>query len=206
MTRSARSSLLLGTAALLVLTGSAPALSASILNGAFDTFVPSNDTGGAWTSSNIDANGGWRSNTTENSFENFFILNQSGQSLTDPTLEQTVLDLVVGQRYTVTGDFEPFRERPILPLRPTFGVEIIDLALNEYKLVTPAIRSFRLNFVATSTSHVLRLTGERNGVDTAYAVDNVSIALPEPGAALLLLGVGAALVGRAWLRDSKPHA
>jgi hypothetical protein len=57
-----------------------------IANGDFSTFVPSNSTGGGWTSSLIATNGGWRSTTRENSFEDFFIINWNG-TRTDPTIE-----------------------------------------------------------------------------------------------------------------------
>ncbi len=65
-----------------------------VINGDFSTLVPSNGTGGGWTSANIDGNGGWRS-TNGNPGGNF-IINQAGQVATDPTLSQLVSGFTVG--------------------------------------------------------------------------------------------------------------
>jgi hypothetical protein len=59
-----------------------------ITNGDFETFVPSNGTGGGWTSSNLDGAGGWRA--SGGNPDEHFVLNQAGQALTDPTISQTV--------------------------------------------------------------------------------------------------------------------
>ena len=75
----------------------------SITNGTFDTFVPSNGTGGGWTTSNVDGGGGHR--TTGGNPGSFFILNDAGQAGTDPTISQTITGLTPGLTYTITGDY-----------------------------------------------------------------------------------------------------
>lgn len=201
MGHSIRSVLL--TCALLVLGASNPARATLITNGSFDDFVPSNATGGSWTTSHIDANGGWRSTTSENSFENFFIINENGPVNSDPSLSQTIAGLVVGQSYTVTGEFESFRPSDGNPAARAFGVEIVGLVLTEYRRPPSLLGSFELEFVATSATHVLRLTAERNGDDSAYAVDNIAMIetppVAEPGAALSLAGgLGLLAAARRW--------
>lgn len=182
MSRASLSILLLPT-----LIGLAfPAAALPISNGDFSTFVPSNGSGGGWSSEIIDANGGWRSTTSENSFENFFILNNNGGGA-DPALTQTLLGLSVGEFYTVTGEFESFRPNDGDPSALSFGVEIVGVALQEFMRPPALLGAFELTFQAVSTSHVLRLTAERNGDDSAYAVDNIAVsAVPEASTGLLL--------------------
>jgi len=74
-----------------------------IVNGTFDVEVPTNGTGGGWTSGNNDGLGGWKSG-----FGNpapSFRLNQAGQLATDPFVEQTVSGLSVGTIYLLSGDY-----------------------------------------------------------------------------------------------------
>src|SRR5689334_18448533 len=71
----------------------APSASAQVLtNGSFDVEVPSNGTGGGWTSTIIDFQGGWRA--TGGNPGARFILNDSGQVATDPTLTQVITGLL----------------------------------------------------------------------------------------------------------------
>jgi probable HAF family extracellular repeat protein len=181
---------LFGVGLLVGVLAGAPTADASFVNGDFAIFVPINGTGGGWTSSLVDTAGGWRSTTSENSFEGFFILNSNGSG-TDPTLTQAISGLGVGGRYTVRGEFESFRPGNGDPDAFSFGVEIVGLALREYKRPASLLGSFELSFQATATTHTLRLTAERNGDDSSYAVDNVVIInlLPPLGGASFI-GLG----------------
>lgn len=184
-------------AAGLLLASAAGAEAAVIVNGDFDVTVPSNGTGGGWTSFNIDGAGGWRTATPAfvavNDFTNFFIINDAGQPGSDPTLQQTVTGLVIGETYRITGDYE--RAYPTFGngTLASFGVEIVELGLlNAFG--SPAgggSAPWSIVFTASQTEHLLRLTAERNGDDSSYAVDNIAISqVPEPAAGgLLLLGL-----------------
>jgi hypothetical protein len=176
----------------------APAHAAVIQNGSFDAVVPSNGTGGSWTSANIDFNGGWRAAPQNNvdDFANYFIINDAGQAGSDPTLEQLVGGLTIGSTYRITGDYERAFAGFGNGSLPSFGVEIADLGMLE-AFGTPAgagSAPFSIEFTATATEHLLRLTAERGGDDSSYAVDNIAIAevvasVPAP-AAIGLFGLG----------------
>lgn len=141
--------------------------------------------------------------------DNSYVLNDSGQVGTDPSVSQTVAGLVVGNSYTLSGDYRNFFACcAVFPVANAFGVEI-DGVLREFAVniggSTAPWQSFSFNFTYTGVSDLLRLTGERNGSDADVAVDNIVIAdftppannVPEPGTAALL---GAGLAAAAWAR------
>jgi hypothetical protein len=178
---------------ILAAIGSAQA--AAIQNGGFDAVVPSNGTGGGWTSVNIDFNGGWRAAPQSNveDFTNYFIINDAGQPGSDPTLQQLVAGLTVGMTYRITGEYERAFAGFGDGAAPSFGVEIVELGLLQAygAPVGGGAATFSIEFTAAATEHLLRLTAERNGDDSSYAVDDIAIAaIPEPaGAALLAIGL-----------------
>ena len=184
--RSASRRLLLTCLLVLLLGvwGATSAAAATLLNGGFDTVVPSNGTGGGWTSLNLDSAGGWRS--SGGSFDEHFILNDDGKIASDPTLEQTLTDLVIGTPYRVTGLFEGVFTSFGSPTAFSFGVEIDGGPIAEF-MRPMGVGVFTLDFTATSASELLRITAERNGDDSSYRVDDVAIqVIPEPSTALLL--------------------
>lgn len=192
---------------ILAVAGSAEA--AAIVNGDFDDVVPSNGTGEGWTSFNIDFNGGWRAAPQSNvdDFTNFFIINDAGQPGSDPTLQQLVAGLTIGMTYRITGEYERAYAGFGDGVAPSFGMEIVELGLLQ-AYGAPAgggAATFSIEFTAAATEHLLRLTAERSGDDSSYALDNIAIAaIPEPaGAALLafgLLALGGARPGERSLR------
>lgn len=193
---AAASALAAGALALAPLSATA----AAIVNGTFDVAVPLNGTGGGWTTAGNDSNGGYRTAPSVGvSFSNYFIINAAGAAATNPLLQQTLTGLEVGQTYRITGDYENAFNQFGNPAALSFGVEIVELALLT-ELAQPAgdgVGTFSIQFVATAPSLTLRLTSERNGDDSSYAVDNIAItAVPEPatlgllGGALLALAAG----------------
>jgi hypothetical protein len=149
---------------------SAPKELPTIINGDFAT-----DADG-WKANYVDNAGGWYATFPENSFNGMFIINAGGQTDFDPSLEQTFTGLKIGSSYTVRGNFQSAYTGFGTPTANSFAVEIVGLAIKEYQRPAGA-GEFELTFTATSTAHVLRLTAERNGDDSSYAVDNIAIRL-----------------------------
>lgn len=185
---------------LAVVASSLCASAAVITNGTFD----SNCTG--WTATSVDSNGGCRA--TEGNPGGMFLINNGGASATNPSIEQTVTGLVVGQTYLLQGDFKNYYACcAAQPNNPNaFGVEIdgvvreFDVTLGAYDfnsgLSSAPWQSFSFQFVYSGTSSILRLTGERNSQDVDVAVDNLQISdvvtggnVPEPST-LALTGAG----------------
>jgi hypothetical protein len=157
--------------------------------------VPTNGTGGGWTADGNDGAGGHRAAPGNGvSFSNYFIINAAGQSATDPSLVQVVTGFEIGRRYRIVGDYENAYNSFGNPAALSFGAEIVELGLlSEFSQPAgDAVGSFAIEFVANATSLTLRLTSERNGDDSSYAVDNIAISditqrVPEPPVPALLV-------------------
>ena len=171
-----------------------------VVNGDFE--LGSGQDATNWADADVDGSGGWR--PTGGNPGGTFILNSNGGS-TDPTITQSILGLVAGQSYRVSGDYiQTFAGGGT---DDAFGVEIAG-ELWEFDVADGNNwTSFSQVFTFDAgDSTLLALTGERNGTDTAPRVDNIVIELvdgrsvPEPGT-LLLVGIGLAGFGvRAWRR------
>lgn len=165
-----------------------------IVNGTFDTFVPSNATGGGWTTVSIDGAGGHR--TTGGNPAARFILNDNGGA-DDPTIAQTIGSLTPGTTYTITGEYQLVFQGGSASVL-SFGASIDGVFL--FETASPGDSNwhpFSFNFTAGAASATLLMAAERNGTDMGYAVDNIGIAIvqssaaPEPGT-LALLGMASA--------------
>ena len=197
--------------AVVLLAGATPAHAVpTVTNGSFDTVVPTNGTGGGWTAGDNANDAGHRTSPANDvTFTNFFILNSNGAPENDPFLSQVISGFDVGNSYRITGDYENAFNGFGNPAALSFGVEIVEQGVLAQFAQPPASGpgSFSVDFVATLATLTLRLTGERNGDDSSYGVDNIAIAdltpdngppgVPEPSV-LGVLGLG--LVGLTRLR------
>ena len=167
----------------------------AIVNGTFDLSVPSNGTGGGWTSSYIDHAGGWRS--TGGNPDGYFILNDNGREPADPTIEQVVTGFAPGRVYRIEGDY---RVVHINQNRQDFGVLVDGTPILELYPPSPDASSwspFSGDFAATSASHTIAFAAERFN-DTDFGVDNLTITeVPEPVTlTVIVVGVGIMAVKR----------
>ncbi len=180
---------------------------AQVVNGNFDEFVPTNATGGGWTTTDGDSNGGWRSDAGLP--DNGFVLNASGAFATDPTISQSVSGLIPGATYNVTGNFRSYYSFASSGGTKVFGVAVNHVFIFESAGIPEKTwHSFSGSFVASDTSALLQLSGERNGWDLDFAIDNIAMTLasaptdtPEPGAlAFVFAGslAGAAVIRRRY--------
>lgn len=174
-----------------------------ISNGTFDSAVPLNGTGGSWTNFDISA-GGWFA--TGGNPGGRFILNDSGQA-TNPTIQQTITGLTIGQSYTVLGGYQ-IHVVGLGNAANSFGVLLDNAAIlqlgNPGNVWTP----FSVDFVATSTSHLIGFEAERLGSDLSYMIDNIAVvaAVPEPGTvALISLVAGGASLAEWRYRLRRRH-
>lgn len=184
------------------------AVASLIVNGDFETFVPSNGTGGGWTSSNIDGSGGWRVGGGNPGA--MFILNDNGNA-PDPTIEQLVTGLTVGATYRLTGDYA--NEYLFFGSRgpDTFAVDVDGVTLD--KLDFPGVGvfgSFSFDIVALDTDLLIAFRAEIDGDDTDYKIDNISLvrvtAVPEPTSIFSMLSVTVFVGLRYWRRKGSGRA
>lgn len=174
-----------------------------IANGTFDASVPSNGTGGSWTTSNIGGGGGGWAATGGNP-AGMFTLNENGLT-SNPRIEQTISGLTIGQSYTVTGDYQIH----VALGNPanSFGVLLDTNVILSLDNPGTAWTPFSASFVATNTTHLLALEGERNGSDHSYRIDNISVvaAVPEPAtwAMISIIGLGGGATYWARFRRKK---
>jgi hypothetical protein len=159
-----------------------------LFNGDFELSVPSNGTGNGWTSFNVDGAGGWRS--SGGNPNGMFILNDNGNGSTNPTIQQTVSGLTIGNIYRISGDYAAGN---------IGGNGLADLGVevdgNLWTFTVPGsttpFLSFSQTFQATSSTVTVRLTGERLG-DNDPRIDNIVLAfeaVPEP-ATMAVMGLG----------------
>jgi|GEM_PF-2633048 len=143
-------------------------------NGSFNTAVPSNGTGGGWTSSDINTIvGGWGASIGNPG--GGFLLNEVGSLGENPTIQQTICCLQTGQCYTVhwQAQVQYYGSNP--SNAPSFGVlldghfiDLLNVGPNDY-----AWHQFSTSFTATNSCQTLGFAAEVDPTDVSYYLDNV---------------------------------
>lgn len=142
------------------------------VNGTFDTdlagwTVPSSGGCGntVWVSDGNPGGSAW--------------LNACGEAGSDPSIEQVLTGLVVGEVYTLSGEYRSVAPSFGDPAKPdAFEVELdgtVILSLARPTPVATAWTAFTVDFTATATSHTIAFYAERDGDDSDFAIDNVSV-------------------------------
>ncbi|KAA0216720.1 MAG: hypothetical protein DYG94_13040 [Leptolyngbya sp. PLA3] len=160
-----------------------------IVNGDFETSVPSNGTGGGWTSSHIDSAGGWRS--SGGNLGGKFILNDAGSSVSDPTIMQTVTGLTAGNRYLLSGDYASSMINNS-PSGATNSFEVLVNGVVVFQGAPTNLHSwthFEVEFFASDEALDIALRAEANGSDNDFEIDNIVLDVPAAGT-LTLIGLG----------------
>jgi hypothetical protein len=132
-----------------------------------------------WIPLNNDNTGGWKS--TGGNPGGYFLLNSNGGA-TDPTIQQTITGLVPGKWYTISGYRNNIENAAFgNPSALSFGVSVDNNVILELANTGRATWiPFSVQFKATATSHLIAISAERNGDDTQYGVDNISVSATPP--------------------------
>src|SRR6476661_1999443 len=124
-----------------------------------------------WTPAVIDGSGGWRS--TNGNPGGMFILNDSGQAGSDPSLSQTVSGLTVGANYIIRGDYRAYYTNNVGTT--AFAIDINGTQATTLTSPGQTWTAFSYSFTATAASQTIRFRGEINGSDVDIAIDNLSL-------------------------------
>lgn len=112
----------------------------------------------------------------------------------------------IGQQYTVRFDMAGNPDSS--PVTKSMSVDVNGLGAQTYTFDTTGATYANMGwtaesyvFTATGTSSVLTFTGLDNGSPYGAALDNVSIAVPEPATwAMMLMGMGGLGIGLRTMR------
>jgi hypothetical protein len=206
---------LISLAALVQVRAQANAGLINFENGDFSTAVPRNGTGGGWTSSNMNKDGGHR--TSGGNPDGHFILNDEGSSSSDPTIAQTITGLSVGSEYTLFWDFALHVNWANSGNGASFGV-FLDSQINANALfigenLSDEYLTESIKFTATAASHTFifaaeldnRTNGGAGNSDVSYRLDNVS-SVPEPSGFLLGGVVSLCALCGWWVRRARKQS
>jgi hypothetical protein len=164
-----------------------------VFNGGFDT----NASG--WTLQNLSLGGGYEA--TKGNPPGDVALDATPSPPLEPTASQLIAGLIPGSTYLVSGDYRNIANRGGgSATDPSFGVAVDGVFFFQGFPQTNNSnwRTFSFFYDATSTSATLSLSAQINGTGVSYAVDNVGMFVPEPGAVSLGLvaGIGAVMFSR----------
>ncbi|MBA2434769.1 MAG: hypothetical protein H0V54_06740 [Chthoniobacterales bacterium] len=116
-----------------------------------------------------------------------FILNSFGGVDSDPSISQTVVGLIPGADYTVSGDYASVYSHAGNPAAFSFAVDID--GVNAAKLGRPGGQdeygSFAVPFTAAGSSVVIGFRAEIDGDDSSYRIENIALTEGVPLSRLL---------------------
>ena len=146
-----------------------------LTNGNLQQQVVSDGTGGNWTTSNVDSNGGWSASGP--SGNGMFILNSNGDAATDPTIQQTLTDLLPGVTYVVSGEYANIYPQfgTNNTTTTSFGAFMGGSSFTVAKPNDTNFHAFSFSFTSTGTTATLVIKGEMNGQDTSYSVSELQV-------------------------------
>lgn len=156
------------------------ACSCTFTNGDFEIPVPTNATGGGWTSSDNFAGDGWQASGGNPG--GTFLLNNVGDPNTDPTISQKLCCLTPGQCYTIHGQRKV--QQWYGQTQPSFAV-----LLDGNPILVLAVPSnpadgnwydFSVSFAATNACQTISFASEYNGTDVSYYLDNIWLECCKP--------------------------
>jgi hypothetical protein len=147
-----------------------------VVNGTFDTNLS------GWTVSTSGCtNPGWMADGNPGGSA---WLNACGEVGSDPSIAQTLTGLTSGETYTLRGDYRSVASSFGNPAKPdAFEVELdgtVILSLGRPSPTATTWTAFSVQFTATATSHTIAFYAERDGDDSDFAVDNISVMSDEP--------------------------
>ncbi|PWU21513.1 MAG: hypothetical protein C5B50_01585 [Verrucomicrobia bacterium] len=150
---------------------------ASFQNGDFSTAVPSNGTGGGWTTSDlIGPPTGWQA--TGGNPGACFLLNEVGSQGQNPTISQTICCLSTGQCYKIRWQtkIQAYLSNP--QGLPSFGVFVDGNLIYSYDGDSDdtSWHQYSASFVATNSCQTISFEAELDPTDVSYYLDNVTIA------------------------------
>lgn len=167
-----------------------------IANGDFGTTVPSNGTGGGWTTFGNDDLGGYYPNSGQP--DGCFILNAAGAASSDPTIQQVIAGLTPGSSYRLSGDYASFFNNAFPSNGNSLGIDV-----NGTQIFTGQAGplrqwgGFSIDFLAPAGGQVtISFRGEINGSDNDVGIDNIALnVIPSPAAGTVL-GLGGLMAVR----------
>jgi hypothetical protein len=146
-----------------------------IVNGSFDTNLD------GWT---VPASGGC-SNTTWSTAGNpggSAWMNACGEAGSDPSIYQELTGLSIGATYTLQGEYASGAPAFGDPGKPdAFEVELDGVVILALPRPDPAttFTPFSVKFTATAATHKIEFFAERDGDDSDFLIDNISVTADE---------------------------
>jgi PEP-CTERM motif len=161
-----------------------------VYNGGFEAFNVTNGVANGWNFSK------WVGVGAGGDPGLFALLYNSGvNDPTIPTASQTITGLNPGDTYTISGNYELWKNPNGNVFDSSFGVAVNGNFL--FETVAPATsltwENFSFVYTATSSSMILSLSSQLNGTEVSYGIDNIAMyAVPEPSTlSLFVLASGA---------------
>jgi len=112
----------------------------------------------------------------------YMYLNWGGGASTDPTAQQPMMGLIVGNTYTISGDLRNITGCcGAVVGAPALAIDIDGVQQTIINNPGPTWTAFSYNFVATASSQMLAFRAELDGADIDIGIDNINVSGPTAG-------------------------